>query len=253
MRLDLALVERGLVRSRNQAARLIADEKVLINGQVTTKASLEVSAHDRLTLLQESYVARSAEKLLHALEFFPIKVPKNCLDVGASTGGFTQVLLERGAERVIALDVGTNQLAPELKEDPRVLERSGVNIREVDPNSLPIIPGEIELVVVDLSFISLRLVAKQILSCAPGAEFIFLIKPQFELQRKDLNSQGVVRDPERRRFGLEQALLGLSESGFSLVGLIQSPLTGSKGNVEYLAHLRAGNGFDPGPFLARLA
>ena len=252
MRLDLALVERGLVRSRNQAARLIVDGQVTINGQVVSKASVEVSDADRLVVKQESYVARSAHKLLFALSHFEIKVPNFCLDVGASTGGFTQVLLERGAEKVIALDVGSDQLSPELRHDPRIIEVSGVNIRGFDPMSLPIPPVQIKLVVVDLSFISLKLVARQILSCAPNADFVFLIKPQFELQRSDLNSQGVVTDPERRRYGLKQALEGLSEAGFSLLSLAQSPMTGGKGNVEFLAHCRAGEPIDLKSLLAEL-
>ena len=252
MRLDLALVERGLVRSRNQAARLITDGKVLVNNKVSTKASLEVSQVDVLQVSQEAYVARSANKLLHALSEFKIAVPKYCLDIGASTGGFTQVLLERGAEKVIALDVGTDQLAPELSQDSRVIEISGVNIRDIDPASLPISSELIQLVVVDLSFISLRLVASQIRRCAPSADFVVLIKPQFELQRKDLNSQGVVTDAARRRQGLEQALLGLSQARLCLLALCQSPITGGKGNIEYLAHLRAGEPVDPAPLLASL-
>ncbi len=252
MRLDLALVERGLVRSRNQAARLIADGQVLVNGEVSKKPAFEVSASDKLVVLQASYVSRSAEKLLHALSQFKVRVPKYCLDVGASTGGFTQVLLERGAELVIALDVGSDQLSPELKQDDRVIELSGVSIRDVDPAKLPLAPDEIQLVVVAVSFISLRLVARQILNCAPNADFIVLIKPQFELQRKDLNSQGVVVDPSRRRSGLEQAIQGLSDAGFSLLALTSSPITGGKGNVEYLAHLRAGQPVNPLPLLVDL-
>jgi len=200
VRLDLALVERGLVRSRNQAARLITDGKVFVNNKVSTKASLEVSQVDVLQVSQEAYVARSANKLLHALSEFKIAVPKYCLDIGASTGGFTQVLLERGAEKVIALDVGTDQLAPELSQDSRVIEISGVNIRDIDPASLPIF----------------------------------------------------VTDAARRRQGLEQALLGLSQARLSLLALSQSPITGGKGNIEYLAHLRAGEPVDPAPLLASL-
>ena len=161
-------------------------------------------------------------------------------------------VVERGAEKVIALDVGTEQLSAELKHDPRVFELSRVNIRDFDPASLPIPPTQIQLVVVDLSFISLKLVARQILACAPIADFIFLIKPQFELQRRDLNSQGVVSDPERRRYGLEQALEGLSEAGFRLLSLAQSPMTGGKKNVEFLAYCRAGEPTDLKSLLAGL-
>lgn len=250
MRLDLALVQRGLARSRNQAARQIADSQVKVNSKVVTKPSQEVVAEDNLSVIEEKYVARSANKLVQALDEFAIKVPENCLDIGASTGGFTQVLLERGARKVIALDVGTNQLAQEIKLDPRVIDLSGTNIREVDPASFPIEPAEIGLVVVDLSFISLRLVAQTIRACGPNADFIILIKPQFELQRSDLNRQGVVVDKTTRLRGLESALDGLSSAGFRIGGLAESATVGSTGNIEYLAHLQPG---EPSDFRALLA
>ncbi len=250
MRLDLALVQRGLVRSRNQAAQQIADGEVKVNSQIVTKASHEVSDKDKVSVVAQKYVARSANKLVQALETFDISVPKNCLDVGASTGGFTQVLLERGAQEVIALDVGTDQLAPEIRQDPRVIELSETNIRDVNPSELPINPTEIGLVVVDLSFISLRLVAEQIKSCAPNAEFVFLIKPQFELQKKDLNRQGVVVDSASRLRGLQSALESLCSAGMRVLGLVESKTVGSTGNIEYLAHLRAG---EPSNWQAQVA
>jgi 23S rRNA (cytidine1920-2'-O)/16S rRNA (cytidine1409-2'-O)-methyltransferase len=177
----------------------------------------------------------------------------NCLDIGASTGGFTQVLLERGAQKVIALDVGTDQLAPEIKQDSRVIELSETNIRDVNPSELPINPTEIGLVVVDLSFISLRIVVGQIISCAPSAEFVFLIKPQFELQKNDLNRQGVVVDSAARIRGLQSALEGLSSAGMRVLGLVESKTVGSTGNIEYLAHLRVGEPSNWQTLVAQLA
>ncbi|CAB4551099.1 MAG: TlyA family rRNA (cytidine-2'-O)-methyltransferase [Actinobacteria bacterium] len=252
MRLDLALVERGLVRSRNQAARLIESGDVRLNGREALKPSLDVAETDSIEVTRSEYVARSAHKLLHALDKFEIDVPSACLDIGASTGGFTQVLLERGAHRVVALDVGTDQLANELKLDHRVIELSGVNIRDFPPSQLPISSSEIELVVVDLSFISLRLVARSILDCGPRAEFVFLIKPQFEVQKADLNKQGVLISETRRLQALRDSLSALSEAGFTLKGLSVSPLLGSAGNIEYLAHLVPGRAADIERFIAEL-
>ena len=253
MRLDLALVERGLVRSRNQAARLIESGHVLVNGKQATKSSAETGPLDKLEVSQNEYVARSAHKLLHALDVFRISVPGKCLDVGASTGGFTQVLLERGAEKVIALDVGSDQLAQEIRGDHRIVELSGINLRDIKVEDLPIPANELQLVVVDLSFISLRIVAKDLLRCGPFAEFVILIKPQFEVQKVDLNRQGVVVNEERRIQALREALSTLVEAGFTLKGLTTSPITGSAGNTEYLAHLVPGQSMDIDPFIAQLA
>lgn len=239
MRLDLALVDRGLSRSRNQAASLIEQGHVKVNGQLATKPSQKVQLQDDIEVAAEIYVARSAEKLIHALDSFSIIVPEFCLDVGASTGGFTQVLLERGAKKVIALDVGTNQLAEELKGDDRVVDVSGVNIREVSRQDLPFIE-EVGLTVVDLSFISLKLVAEKLVELTPQAEFVILIKPQFELQKSKLNRHGVVESREYRIMAVESALQALGSAGLEVLNLIDSPITGSSGNREFLAHLKRG-------------
>ena len=243
MRLDLALVSRGLARSRNQAASLIEQGLVQVNGELAEKSSQLIEEADRLEVIGEIYVARSAEKLLHALNRFKVSVPDYCLDIGASTGGFTQVLLERGAKRVIALDVGKDQLSAELKTNPRVIDFSGRNIRQVEREQIPR-GDDIGLVVVDLSFISLTLVAHKFLELAPNAQFIVLIKPQFELQKSMLNSQGVVTSPGNREAALRSALSALSDAGLGLLGLCLSPITGTHGNVEYLAHLVKGEGED---------
>lgn len=239
MRLDLALVSRGLARSRNQAASLIKQSLVQVNGKLAEKSSQIVVATDSLEVLGEIYVARSAQKLLYALDHFGIQVPDNCLDIGASTGGFTQVLLERGAKSVIALDVGSDQLASELKSDPRVLDLSGRNIREVEVSEIPN-SHQVGLTVVDLSFISLKLVSDKFLEIAPNAQFIVLIKPQFELQKSMLNDQGVVVSAANRETALKSALTAMADSGLKLLGLCASPITGTHGNVEYLAHLVKG-------------
>jgi 23S rRNA (cytidine1920-2'-O)/16S rRNA (cytidine1409-2'-O)-methyltransferase len=232
-------VERGLSRSRNQAAKLIESSLVKINGSFAQKPSQLVIAADRIEVLADIYLARSAEKLIYALDNFQISVPKFCLDVGASTGGFTQVLLERGAEKIIALDVGTDQLAKELKEDERVIDLSGVNVREASRESIPL-ADQIQLVVVDLSFISLTLVATQIFSISPNATFIFLVKPQFELQREMLNKSGVVAREHHRIQGLTSALQAIGGAGLRVLELVLSPIKGSTGNIEYLAHAVAG-------------
>ena len=249
MRLDLALVGRGLARSRNQAASLIEQGLVRLNGVIAAKASQLVREADQLEVLGEIYVARSAEKLIHALNHFRVSVPDYCLDIGASTGGFTQVLLERGAKKVIALDVGRDQLASELRTDPRVSDFSGRNLREVLASEIPN-HQQIALVVVDLSFISLALVSDKFLELAPNAEFIVLIKPQFELQRSMLNSQGVVASAADRQTALRSALMALTNSGLKLLGLCVSPITGTHGNVEYLAHLVKGKPADLEQFIA---
>ncbi len=250
MRLDLALVERGLARSRNQAARLVADGLVKINSEIASKPSQLVETFDKLTVARKPYVARSAEKLAFALDQFKIDVPAHCLDIGASTGGFTQVLLERGAKKVVALDVGTDQLALELREDPRVIELSGINVREFNAVDLPI--QEIGLVVVDLSFISLTLVAKKIATFAKDGHFVFLVKPQFEVQKKDLNKHGVLVDHDQRLLVLRSVLVSLSSVGLRLEGLVESPITGSSGNIEFLAHFRHGPEADLDGYLAQL-
>lgn len=239
MRLDLFLVAKKLVRSRNQAQRLISEGKVRVNGVVATKTSEDVAGSERIQVDDVGFVARSAAKLQFALDSFKIEVPFICLDVGASTGGFTQVLLESGANKVIALDVGTSQLAVELREDSRVVDFSPVNIREVSREELPF-QDQIGLVVVDLSFISLKLVSAKLVELAPRAEFVILIKPQFELSREELDKHGVVKQEGDRLSALQKVLTDLGQRGLRVMGLVESPITGLSGNIEYLAHLQFG-------------
>ena len=240
MRLDLALVQRGLARSRNQAATLIADGQVMVNGKVERKASVLVSESQEITVAQEPYVARSAGKLSAALISFGITIPRVCLDAGASTGGFTQVLLEHGAELVFAIDVGHGQLAPELAADPRVVNLEGRNIRDLDTSDLGPRATEIGLIVVDLSFISLKLVAPKLIELGPKAEVVALIKPQFELDRSRLSKHGVVTERSDRHRAVAKVIDAFLWVGYGLDQIIPSPVVGTSGNQEYLAHFLPG-------------
>ncbi|NUP74135.1 MAG: TlyA family RNA methyltransferase [Sinomonas sp.] len=239
-RLDLELVNRGLARSRTHAAKLIADGHVSIRGQVATKASqpvvpadpidVEASEHDR-------YASRAGHKLAGALERFPSVDPRGirCLDAGASTGGFTDVLLERGAERVVAVDVGHGQLVERLRVDPRVDVHEGLNVRELDPG---IIGGPARLTVADLSFISLTLAVGPLADCtSAGGDLLLMVKPQFEVGRERLAKTGVVISPAERRRAVAGVARAALEAGLCLRGLAESPLPGQDGNVEYFLWL----------------
>ncbi|MDA8718811.1 TlyA family RNA methyltransferase [Aquiluna sp.] len=238
MRLDVALTSRGISRSRNQAARLIQQGSVTVNGQTQTKPSHVVLESDAIEANQVMAVSRAGGKLSFALEEFGITPSGVCLDVGASTGGFTEVLLGAGAEKVIAIDVGHDQLSPELQLDPRVVNVEGTNVRELTLSQLrKIVPEKPSLVVVDLSFISLTVVAKKLLELAQGAELVILIKPQFELSKEKLRA-GVVKVDSDREAAKENVLSTFSELGAEVAGVCVSPVVGTKGNTEFLAHLR---------------
>ncbi|MDK8179134.1 TlyA family RNA methyltransferase, partial [Micrococcus luteus] len=200
-RADVALAARGLARSRTEGAALIRAGQVLLDGRPVRRPSDRVAADATLRLRDPGprYVSRAAHKLVSALEAFPdvAVAGRRALDAGASTGGFTQVLLERGAERVAAVDVGHDQLAPPVRADPRVLVREGLNVRDLRAED---IDGPVDLVVSDLSFISLRLVLAPLAGvCRPGAELLLMVKPQFEVGRRALPRSGVVTDPDARR------------------------------------------------------
>lgn len=242
MRLDRAVYARGLARSRSHAQQLIAGGVVLVDGQVETKASHPVAADAIVTLADsaDGYVSRAAHKLAGAFERF---VPRGlevdgrtALDAGASTGGFTQVLLERGAVHVTAIDVGHGQLAAEISEDPRVTAVEGFNIRDLTPDS----PGAgAQLVVGDLSFISLTLaIPPLVAAAAPDADFVLLIKPQFELSRSALDKHGVVTKPERRTEAVRRVCDAILAAGLDVVALEPSVLPGPSGNVEFFVWAR---------------
>jgi 23S rRNA (cytidine1920-2'-O)/16S rRNA (cytidine1409-2'-O)-methyltransferase len=248
-RLDAAIVDRGLARSRTHAARLIADGRVSVDGRNVLKASLRVGDGNDITVqAADHYVSRAAHKLLAALDAFGID-PEGAfaLDIGASTGGFTQVLLERGAERVIALDVGHGQLALQLAVDGRVTSLEGVNVRYLDAEQLrPYTAGRsLDLVVGDLSFISLTLVLPALVDAVGrDPEFVLLVKPQFEVGRTGVH-EGIVRDPDLRDDAVMQVVWAAWDAGLPIAGLIGSPLAGTHGNREYLLHLSTRTGGHP--------
>jgi len=240
-------VRRGLARSRALAAAAIGEGRVLVDGRPATKPAHRVADGAAIEIAgEDGYVSRSAHKLVAALDAFPVEVSgRLALDVGASTGGFTQVLLERGAAEVIALDVGHGQLAPTLREDPRVRVVEGEHARDLDADRLAVVAGTDRppgLVVVDVSFIGLGRILPALVRTAPGADLVVLVKPQFEVGRV---RGGVVRDRAARHGALTTVLRDARALGLDTAGVIASPLVGSAGNQEYLAWLRPGAGGDP--------
>ena len=236
MRLDLALVERGIARSRNHAAQLIADGRVTVNTRPAAKPSQPVAPTDEISAEVERWVSRAAHKLLGALDDTGLQIPGRVLDAGASTGGFTQVLLERGARCVHAVDVGHDQLVPELREDPRVVVHEGLNLRDL---TLDHLGGEpVDLVVGDVSFISLRLLLPRLLCVLnPHGEALLLVKPQFEVGRERLGSGGVLRDAALRREAVDAVCADAVELGWLERWRGESRLPGSAGNVEFFVRL----------------
>jgi len=248
MRLDLALVERGLARSRSHAVSLVDAERVLIEGRPARKASANVSDESAIRVLEAvDYVSRAGHKLAGALEVFAeVEIEgKLCIDVGASTGGFTEVLLRKGANQVVAIDVGHGQLVPELARNRKVVNLEGFNARELSPETLrersadagvtiDVSKNEIGVVVGDLSFISLTLVLPSMVSVAPNAEFVLLIKPQFEVGKQSLHANGIVNDHRLRAGAIKQVVDCVDELGFFVHGIEKSSLPGTHGNIEYL-------------------
>jgi 23S rRNA (cytidine1920-2'-O)/16S rRNA (cytidine1409-2'-O)-methyltransferase len=241
VRLDQALVARGLARSRTHAATLIAEGKVSSAGHVLGKASIQVSEDRDLVVehdAQDAYVSRAGHKLAGALDAFPDVSPagQRCLDAGASTGGFTDVLLRRGAAHVVAVDVGHGQLVPQLREDPRVEVHEGLNVRYMKPDDLG---GPAALTVADLSFISLTLVVQPLAECTePGGDLVLMVKPQFEIGKDRLGRTGVVTSERERRMAVEKVARAAQDAGLELRGLAQSPLPGQDGNVEYFLWIK---------------
>lgn len=238
-RLDKLLVEKGLAPTRAKAQALIMAGLVRVNGSPADKAGQQVPVDLDLTVIgqEEEWVSRGAKKLIKALDVFGIN-PAGlvCLDVGASTGGFTEVLLSRDASRVYAVDVGYGQLAWKIRTDPRVVVMERTNARYLSRESFP---TPIDLIVVDASFISLRLLLPPLLDILkPDGEMAVLVKPQFEAGKERIGKGGVVRSPEIHREVLEEFIdyvRGLP--GISLAGLTWSPIKGPSGNIEFLAHL----------------
>lgn len=243
-RLDAELVRRGLARSRVQAADLIAAGQVRVSGQAAAKAATQVSQDAPITIDREdagpSYVSRGGHKLAGALAAFAgLRVSgRHCLDAGASTGGFTDVLLKAGAAHVIAVDVGYGQLAWSLRADPRVSVLDRVNVRNIRPDQ---VSPPTEVITADLSFISLRQVLPALAACAaPDADYVVLVKPQFEVGKGKVGAGGVVRDPELRAEAVAAVAQSALRLGLGVCGVVASPLPGPSGNVEYFLWLRRG-------------
>lgn len=238
IRLDQYLVRSGLVSSRERAGEMIRRGVVKANGTVVDRPGKKFDTEPTVELLEApmSYVSRGALKLLAALDAFNVDVDgRVCLDVGASTGGFTEVLLERGAKKVFALDAGTDQLAERLRKDDRVVSLEQQNIRTAPDDLL----GEkVSLVVVDVSFISLKLILPEIKRLATGeAEVVALVKPQFEVGPAGLNKHGVVKNEKLQQHALRDVMAEAERLGYRVAVPIESPVKGGDGNTEYLIHL----------------
>lgn len=234
-RLDQVLVAKRLTSSRTAAARHIHSGEVVVNGQKVTKPATKVAEHDviQLIIAGPQYASRAGHKLVGALEAFPaINVAdKRCLDAGASTGGFTDVLLQYGAKEVVAVDVGHDQIIQRLRVDSRVTSQEGVNIRYLTLND---IGRPVDIVVSDLSFISLKLVLKALVGvCKAGAQLVLMVKPQFEIGRERLPKTGVVHDPRQRREAVLDVIEAALEQGLAPRGVASSPLPGQDGNKEF--------------------
>jgi 23S rRNA (cytidine1920-2'-O)/16S rRNA (cytidine1409-2'-O)-methyltransferase len=256
-RLDAALAARGLARSRTHAATLIAAGVVTVDGRPAVKPALKVSETTEIEVAaSDHYVSRAAHKLIAALDGFAIDpAGRVVLDAGASTGGFSQVLLERGARTVLAIDVGHGQLAPQLVGAKGLVLVEGCNVRNLDRDSLAALTGVSELpslVTADLSFISLTTVLPALsATAAPGADFVLLVKPQFEVGRGGVR-EGVVRDAALRAEAVANVLWAAFDLGLGTAGFLSSPIAGSHGNNEYLVHLSAARGANPTEWMRRV-
>lgn len=242
-RLDTELVRRGLARSRRHAGELIAAGRVTVDGSAVDRSAVQVTDERQVAVRADDadpgYASRAGHKLAGALDALgadgPVVTGRQCLDAGASTGGFTDVLLRRGATRVVAVDVGHDQLVDALRHDPRVDVREGVNVRTLTEGDITPAP---ELVVADLSFISLTLVLPALVSVArPDAHLLLMVKPQFEVGRERLGSGGVVRLPGLWVDAVVGVARAAADLGLAVRGVVRSPLPGPSGNVEFFLWL----------------
>lgn len=234
MRLDQKLVELKFAPTKSQALHLIKEGLVLVNGQVEKRGGKMISQQTEIQVLEPvKYVSRGAKKLLYALQNFNLNVDGLvCADFGASTGGFTQVLLENGASKVYCIDVGTDQLDPKIKANPKVIDLSQTNIR-----TMRNLPEQADFACVDLSFISLNLVLPKIIeNCKPKAQLVVLFKPQFEVGPENLNKKGIV-NPEFAHQFLQDWIKAQNTKKIQVLDYIQSPITGQDGNIEYLLNI----------------
>lgn len=238
-RLDVELVDRGLVQSRERAKVVIMEGLVYVNGQKSDKAGTPVKEDDRIEVRGETlrYVSRGGKKLEKAMQVFPVVLEGcTCMDIGASTGGFTDCMLQNGAVKVYAVDVGYGQLAWSLRTDERVVNLERINIRYITEEQ---VPQPVDFISVDVSFISLTLVlpvAHRLLK--DGAQMVCLVKPQFEAGKDKVGKKGVVRDPQIHREVIRKVIDCAGELGFWVRGLDFSPIKGPEGNIEYLLFLQ---------------
>ncbi|HYN07256.1 MAG TPA: TlyA family RNA methyltransferase [Vicinamibacterales bacterium] len=240
-RLDALLVTRGLAQSRERARALVLAGEVEVNGRPATKAGVSVDEGASITLRapDHPWVGRGGLKLAHALEAFRIDVAgRHALDVGASTGGFTHVLLERGAARVVALDVGQGQLDWKLRQDPRVVVLEGVNARYLEPDQLPADLRRFDIVTIDVAFISLRLILPAVAPLVgDDGRVVALVKPQFEAGREEVGRGGIVRDPQVHERVVREVAESAYRVGLERVAIEPSPVTGAEGNREFFLQL----------------
>jgi 23S rRNA (cytidine1920-2'-O)/16S rRNA (cytidine1409-2'-O)-methyltransferase len=238
-RLDVLVVERGLAASRERARAMILAGQVTVDDRVVSKAGTAVERACRIELVapDHPYVGRGGIKLAHALDQFHIAVDgRRALDIGASTGGFTDVLLQRGARDVLALDVGHGQLEWKLRQDPRVIVKEGVNARALTAAD---VPHPVDVVTIDVSFISLHLIFPALVSfLAPGADVVALVKPQFEAGRAEVGKGGIITDPAIHDAVVEKVTVDAQAERFQRIAMTPSPITGAMGNREFFLHLR---------------
>ncbi len=244
-RLDIILVEKGLFPSREKAKAAIMAGVVLVDGQTVDKAGTQVSADAEFSIKQNlcPYVSRGGLKLEKAINEFNIELTNAvCMDIGASTGGFTDCMLQRGATKVYAIDVGYGQLDYKLRTDPRVINMEKVNVRYLDTDT---VEDEIDFVSIDVSFISLKLVLPVAASLLrENGSVLCLVKPQFEAGREQVGKKGIVRDPDVHKQVIENVIGYAAASGLYPAGLTFSPITGAKGNIEYLLWLQKSESFN---------
>lgn len=241
-RLDQLVFDLGLTESRERAKTTIMSGQIFVNGQRADKPGMSVDPDAQIELRGETmpFVSRGGYKLDKGLKVFPVSPEgKICIDCGASTGGFTDVLLQHGASKVYSVDVGYGQLAWKLRNDERVINLERTNLRYIDSQ---LIPDKIELAVMDVSFISVKLVLPAVKALmTDGADYICLIKPQFEAGREKVGKKGVVRDASVHKEVVESVLSFAESIGFSVMGLDYSPIKGPEGNIEYICHLKNGS------------
>src|SRR5262245_17201417 len=238
-RLDVLVVERGLAASRERARAMILAGQVTVDGRILSKSGTAVDRTCRIELVapDHPYVGRGGIKLAHALDTFRLDVrDRRALDIGASTGGFTDVLLQRGARDVVALDVGHGQLDWKLRQDSRVLVKEGVNARALTSAD---VPHTVDVVTIDVSFISLKHIFPTLAAfLAPGADLVVLVKPQFEAGRDEVGKGGVITDPAIHTAVVQRVTGEAAAAGFQRIAMTPSPITGASGNREFFLHLR---------------